>query len=140
MMGRTILAPRSAYRGGPVYRSWAPTPKTLAEHLAKRCFRELRPSITMEEARATRVYPTKYSSPVRYLFTKVFEIQEGSQEFLISEQHLEKGMFGWNYSEEWVAQIVVTPDLDVIVHDQRGNSDREKIERIVLDCAMRGPD
>ena len=121
------------------YRSNAPTPRQLAERLAKRCLSELRPSVTMKEARATS--PTsKHSAPVRYLVSKIAAVREG-QEFLIAEQHLVKSMYEMtSYSNEWVAQIIVTPELDVVLRDQHGESDREKIERIVLGCALRGPD
>jgi hypothetical protein len=83
-----------------------------------------------------------HSSPIRYVVSKVASNPRG-QEFFIAQQYLTPSIYPGSdpsYSNEWVAHITVTPTLDVILEDQEGSSDLERIERVVLGCALRGPD
>lgn len=40
----------------------------------------------------------------------------------------------------WTANVIVYPNLDVVVEDAFGKRDNDDIERLVLSCALRRPD
>jgi len=129
-----------------VYGTRDKTAKQLAQHLAKRCARELLDAQSEMSLRVARHAGVKRSIttpafPVRYVISRVNKWDDlGSHAFDISEQHWRRvGNMPGNWMTEWVAAIVVGPDLDVELVEVHGDVDRSVV-RSVLSCALRGRD
>ncbi len=123
----------------------------LALKLHNRCLRELS---QMESA--VTFGGQIAGSTVHYAFTEVDKWLEGSYRFGVVQERLhklgeEKLLVGRGGRERrvrepdewvhtWTANVIVYPNLDVVVEDAFGKRDNDIVEQLVLSCALRGPD
>lgn len=132
-------------RQGPTYGKLEETPQTLATKLVKRCMQELVTYTTKQgipkKVGAQYFTVSRYAMPYR---ADPGDWNEGAYYFQVSRYERVPTDRGPQWHDEptltkerrlWFAQIVVTPELDVIIDDPFG-----PVERAVLSCALRGPD
>lgn len=128
---------------GPIYGSRPTTAKQLAEKLRSRCFRELmtdQPHAAKPPPLGHKIGEDYYQVSERILPMRSADVYgEGAYYFhIVHWKRVAHRTRDWSDNRIGLAQIMVTPDLEVVIENEMGRE--PTIEKAVLSCALRGPD